>query len=51
MLQHCNEIALCVRQLGDTEVLTEEVMLAGSELTVTLVARDGTKAVRRLSKM
>merc|ERR1712038_731471 len=40
-----------VYKLGDTEVLTEEVVLAGAELTVTLVARDGTKAVRRLSKM
>ena len=40
-----------IPQLGDTEVLSEEVVLEGASLTVTLVARDGTKAVRKLSKM
>eukprot|EP00092_Neocalanus_flemingeri_P087025 GFUD01109748.1.p1 GENE.GFUD01109748.1~~GFUD01109748.1.p1 ORF type:complete len:128 (+),score=45.25 GFUD01109748.1:45-428(+) len=40
-----------VYKLGDVEVLTEEVVLSGSRLTVTLVARDGTKAVRKLVKM
>ena len=39
-----------VFQLGEVEVLTEDVVLAGTLLTVTLVARDGTKAVRKLSK-
>ena len=40
-----------IHQLGDTEVLSEEVVLEGASLTVTLVARDGTKAVRKLSKI
>ena len=40
-----------VLQLGELEVLTEDVVLAGTLLTVTLVARDGTKAVRKLSKL
>ena len=38
-------------QLGEVEILTEDVVLAGTLLTVTLVARDGTKAVRKLSKL
>jgi len=39
-----------IYKLGDVEVLTEEVVLLGSSLTVTLVARDGTKAVRKLAR-
>ena len=38
-------------QLGEVEVLTEDVVLDGTLLTVTLVARDGTKAIRKLSKL
>jgi len=40
-----------VYKLGDVEVLTEEVILDGTDLTVTLIARDGTKAVRRMTKV
>eukprot|EP00092_Neocalanus_flemingeri_P048734 GFUD01055730.1.p1 GENE.GFUD01055730.1~~GFUD01055730.1.p1 ORF type:complete len:128 (+),score=37.62 GFUD01055730.1:48-431(+) len=40
-----------VYKLGDVSVMTEEVVLSGSCLTVTLVARGGTKAVRKLVKM
>merc|ERR1712215_132323 len=38
-------------KLGEVEVLTEEVVLSGDNLTVTLVARDGTKAVRTLVRI
>merc|ERR1711951_307327 len=37
-------------KLGEVEVLSEDVVLNGTLLTVTLLARDGTKAVRKLSK-
>jgi len=40
-----------VYKLGDIEVLSEDVELSGAELTVTLVARDGTKAIRKMSKI
>ena len=35
------------------EVLSEDVVLSesGGELTVTLVARDGTKAIRKMTKI
>merc|ERR1711936_619853 len=37
-------------KLGEVEVLSEDVVLNGTLLTVTLLARDGTKAVRKLYK-
>merc|ERR1712087_428171 len=40
-----------IYKLDEVEVLTEDVVLAGTLLTVTLVARDGTKAIRKLSKV
>merc|ERR1711874_44251 len=40
-----------IYKLGEVEVLTEDVVLDGTLLTVTLVARDGTKAIRKLSKL
>jgi len=40
-----------VYKLGDIEVLSEDVELSGADLTVTLVARDGTKAIRKMSKI
>eukprot|EP00090_Calanus_glacialis_P002001 TRINITY_DN11502_c0_g1_i1.p1 TRINITY_DN11502_c0_g1~~TRINITY_DN11502_c0_g1_i1.p1 ORF type:complete len:128 (-),score=33.69 TRINITY_DN11502_c0_g1_i1:93-476(-) len=40
-----------VFKLGDVEVFSEEVVLSGTCLTLTLVARDGTKAVRKMVRV
>ena len=39
---------ICVIQHGEVEVIREEVEVSGSSLTLTLLARDGTKAVRKM---
>jgi len=38
-------------KLGDVEVFTEDVQLEGNNLILTLYASDGTKAVRKMTKI
>ena len=37
-----------VFKLDGNDIFSEEVLLDGNNLTLTLIARDGTKAVRKM---
>jgi len=40
-----------VFKLGDVKIFSEEVVLSGTALTLTLVARDGTTATRKMVRV
>ena len=40
-----------IHQIGGVEVFSEEVVLSGTSLTLTLVSGKGTKAVRKMVRV